>query len=99
MYLVPEVGQYLHDNALAKVQQAIAEYSSDAPYWFVSGFDSVYGEGATSPLYTDHTLFQARALIQKDPFAALAPYIDAPGVAIGDLYYIDNLISAIDAGG
>ena len=41
MFLVPELGQYLHDNALEKVQDALIEYSEIAPYWFVSMFDTI----------------------------------------------------------
>jgi hypothetical protein len=96
-YLTPELGQYLHDHALTEVQAAVNTYNLNAPYWFVSGFDASYGEGVNSILYNYHSLFQAKALILQEPWEELTKYIDEPGVAIGDLYYIDNLISALDA--
>jgi hypothetical protein len=96
-YLTPELGQYLHDHALNKVSAAVNEYSLNAPYWFVAGFDATFGEGVNSVLYHYHSLFQAKALILKEPWEELAKYIDEPVVAIGDLYYIDNLVSAIQA--
>jgi hypothetical protein len=99
LYLVPELGQYLHDNALSKVQQAFTEYNQVAPYWFVSKFGAVYGEGVTEHLYDYHAMFQAKALILQDSRQELAQYLDEPGVAVGDLFYIDNLISTIEAEG
>lgn len=96
-YLVPEVGQYLHDHSLSQVQQALTEYNQIAPFWFVASFDAVYGEGVKSPLYNYHSLFQAKALVLQEPLDELAKYVDVPGVAVGDLFYIDNLISAIQA--
>jgi hypothetical protein len=96
-YLTPELGQQLHDLALDRVQGAVDEYTMSAPYWFVSSFDATYGEGVNNPLYDYHSLFQAKALILKEPWEELAKYIDEPAVVIGDLYYIDNLISAIES--
>jgi hypothetical protein len=97
LYLTPELGQYLHDHALAKVQAAVAEYEQVAPYWFVASFGSTFGEGTTSSLYDYHGLFQAKALILKQPRADLSIYLDVPAVAVGDIYYLDNLIAIIEA--
>ena len=97
LYLVPELGQHLHDNALEKVQQALDEYYQVAPYWFVSRFGAVYGEGATAHLYDYHSVFQAKALILQESHQELAQYLDLPAVAVGDLYYIDNLIATLNA--
>jgi hypothetical protein len=36
MWMTPELGQYLHDNALSKVQAAVEEYQRITPYWFVA---------------------------------------------------------------
>ena len=63
MFLVPELGKYLHDHALAKVQGAIAEYEQIAPYWFVSFAEEGFGENALNPLYDGQALFMAKALI------------------------------------
>jgi outer membrane protein assembly factor BamB len=97
MYLTPELGQYLHDNALAAVQTAISEYELVAPYWFVGGFDESWGESATAEPYHLHGLFQAKSLILQRPWYELAKYLDEPFVHIGDLYYIDNLVSTLYA--
>ena len=100
MYLVPELGDYLHDNpaALAKVQEAMAEYEEIAPYWFVSRFEATFGEGGISPFYNYHAMFQAKALILQEPYDELVHYLDVPAVAVGDLFYIQNLITLIELG-
>ncbi|MFC1922174.1 PQQ-binding-like beta-propeller repeat protein [Chloroflexota bacterium] len=96
LFLVPELGQYLYENAQDKVQEAVDEYEQVAPYWFVSNFDAVYGEGTTAHLYDYHSMFQAKALILQESRAEIAHYLDVPAVAVGDLFYIDNLIATIE---
>lgn len=98
MYLVPELAQYLHDNALSKVQQAVDEYEYLTPYWFVSKAEVAFGEGVTTHLYDYHSIFQAKALILQEPYAELEKYIDVPAMAVGDLFYLQNLVTAIEAG-
>lgn len=97
MYLVPELGQYLHDNAYVKVQQALDEYENIAPYWFVSKAEVVFGEGVTAPLFDYPALFQAKAWILNENQEELVKYLDVPAVKVGDLFYIQNLIAAIES--
>jgi hypothetical protein len=96
IYLVPELGDYLNQNALAKVRAAVDEYHWIAPYWFVSRYDAVVDEGVVQPLY-DVTMLLARAYALKEPFNELSKYLDAPGFARGDLLYIQNLIAVIES--
>ncbi|MCC6606384.1 MAG: PQQ-like beta-propeller repeat protein [Anaerolineae bacterium] len=95
IYLVPELAEYLRDNALSKVNSAIAEYETVAPYWFVTFFSSAFAENAIAPLYDAHSLFMAKALIQEASGDELAQYIDQPGFATGDLFHIQKLVAAI----
>lgn len=97
MYLVPELGAYLHNNVLGEVQEAVDEYNEVAPYWFVSNFESTRGEGVIQHLYDYYTLFQAKAFILKESREELVKYLDVPGVQVGDLFYIQNLVAAIEA--
>jgi hypothetical protein len=97
MFLVPELGRYLHDHALERVRAAVAEYSNVAPYWFVAGFEATHGEGAVQHLFDYHALFLARAYILQEPRALLTKYLDVPGFQVGDLFYIQNLVAAIEA--
>jgi hypothetical protein len=99
MEMVPELAQYLNTNVPAKVQEALNEYYAIAPYWFVTRFDTTFAEGAIHHFYDYYTLFQARALFQGASFSKLARYLDVPAVPVGDLFYIHNLVTAIEAGG
>ncbi len=44
-----------------------------------------------------NALFQARALIGKECREELLKYLDVPAFEVGDLYYIQNLVAAIQA--
>jgi hypothetical protein len=98
MYLVPELGQYLHDAIYSEVQDAVEEYNEVAPYWFVPNFDATYHEGAVQHIYDPWAMLQAKALILQQPGADLVQYLDVPAFQVGDLYYIQNLIAVLDAG-
>jgi len=97
IYLVPELGQYLHDNALAKIQEAIDEYNYVAPYWFQTKTEQTFCEGVIQPLYDSNSLFQAKALILQEDREELLKYLDVPAFVRGDLFYIQNLIVTIQA--
>jgi hypothetical protein len=96
MYLVPELAQYLRDHALGAVSQAVQVYQKMTPYWFVSKSEEVVqGETDYNSLYHYHGLFQAKALILRQPYYELEKYLDVPAFAVGDLFYIDNLIASL----
>ncbi len=97
MYLTPELGQYLHDNALPAMTAAFNKYAADAPYWFVTNFEAAYNEITIQPIYDAAALFAAKAFIFKAPQGELVKYLDVPAVARGDLYYIQNLVYTIEA--
>ena len=96
MYMTPELGTYLNQNAKAKVQGAVNSYTMQVPFWSESLNREVFGENGSSPYQQTHALFQAKALILKEPYNELAKYLDAP-MMLGDLYYIDNLVAAIES--
>jgi hypothetical protein len=97
MYITPELGDYLRANALTKIQTAITEYNKIGPYWLSSRYDAAIGESATQNLYDYPAMFQAKAFILKEPRDQLTKYLDAPAFEKGDLFYIQNLITAIEA--
>lgn len=97
MFLTPELGAYLRQNALTKVQTALTEYESVASYWFVTGFDDTYGEGTVQPLYDSPALFQAKAWILNESYSNLAQWLDAPYFYRGDLFYIQNLATLLNS--
>ena len=97
LWLTPELGDYLRQQILPQVEEALAEYETVAPYWFVTRFESTLGEAALSTLYNSPALFQARAFILDQPRAELSKYLDVPAFARGDLFYLQNLVAAIEA--
>lgn len=98
LYLTPELGTYLRTHALAKVQEAVDEYNWVAPYWFVARYEASVSEGVQHQLYDYAALFQAKAYILQEPQADLVKYLDVPAFAVGDLFYIQNLVAALEAG-
>jgi len=97
MYLVPELGQHLRTHNLGEVAAALEEYNYVAPYWFVTKTEHMFCEGVINPLFDYSALFQARALILKEPREELLKYLDVPAFERGDLFYIQNLVAAIEA--
>jgi hypothetical protein len=97
IYMTPELGQYLHDHALSKVQTAFNSYVQNAPYWFVTNFEASYNEITLQHLYDYNALFSVKSMIFHATREDLAQYLDVPGFARGDLFYIQNLIDTIEA--
>ena len=97
LFLVPELGGYMNQQIASEVEEAVAEYEYIAPYWFVSRYEAAIGEGVNSPAYHYYGLFQAKAYILQESQAELSKYVDVPGFRRGDLFYIQNLVAAIEA--
>lgn len=97
MMLVPELGDYFHQNALPQMQEALDEYEYVAPYWFVARYESMIDEGTMSPLYNYAAMFSAKAYILHEPASELLKYLDTPAFDRGDLFYIQNLVAVLQA--
>ena len=99
MFLTPQLAACLRERALDKVRDACREYERIHPHWFVSRAEEGWGENSFNPLFDYHTLFQAKAMILKEPYQELAKHLDVPGFWRGDLYYLDNLCACLEAAG
>ena len=99
IYLTPELAEYLRNDSAtkAKIQEAVAEYTRVAPLWFVSKAEVAFGEGVINQAYDYQALFQAKAWILQEPRSELSKYLDIPSFAVGDLFYIQNLVAALEA--
>jgi outer membrane protein assembly factor BamB len=97
MYLVPELAEYMNQNAYDKVKAAIDEYNYIVPCWFVSKYDSTFEEGMLHQLYDYSAVFQAKAYILREPPEELEKYLDVPAFPVGDLFYIQNLVALLEA--
>ena len=98
IYLVPELADYLRNNAYGPVLTAIAEYERVAPYWFVSFFSGAFAENVLVTLHDAHALFMAKAIIVGETGDVLADYLDVPGFATGDLFYLQKLVLLLENG-
>lgn len=99
IFLTPELGQYLHDNIKPLIQEAANEYNYVEPYWFVSRYEGSTQENAIHNLHHTYALFQAKAWALKESRQELCRYLDVPAFMRGDVFYIHNLISTIEAEG
>lgn len=95
MYLVPELADVLRENNLNQVTAALAEYEAMIPYWFATFVSEGYAEDPTATLYDAHSLFMARVYILRTPADEMSRYLDVPGFAVGDLFYIDKLVALL----
>ncbi len=97
IWLVPELGTYLNQRLPTQMATAVADYEAVAPYWFVSRYEAAIGESVMSNLYNYYALFQAKAHILGESQSELIKYLDVPAFQRGDLYYIQNLVTALEA--
>lgn len=99
MYMVPELATYLKTNASANLLNVLNSYESKAPFWPIALSVETQGENGFVPYQVTHGLFQANAKIRGLDQATLSKYLDNPVVPTGDLFFIDNLVSTIEASG
>jgi hypothetical protein len=97
MFLTPELAERLREQSLDKVREACEEYEQVMPYWFVAKAEEGHGENTFNALFDYHVLFQAKAMILKEPYEELVKRLDVPAFWRGDLYHIDNLCAALEA--
>jgi hypothetical protein len=97
--MTPELGSAIRNDssALVRARLLFAENSSNAPYWFVNKFEATHGEGVFQHLYDVSSMFSAKSMILKEPREELIKFLDVPAFARGDLFYIQNLVAAIEA--
>jgi hypothetical protein len=101
-YMTPELADYLSANARSSdpdkdILSILQKYQDIAPYWMVAHNGETQGEFAIMPYQQTHSLFQALAMVKNAPREELVKYLDTPIVPVGDLYYIDNLVSVLEA--
>jgi len=94
--LVPELGRFLGEYARRQCVDALVSYDELHPYWFVAKGEDTNGEGVLQPLYDTSSSFQAKALLLGEDRRTLENYLDVPGFAVGDLFYIQNLTAALE---
>jgi outer membrane protein assembly factor BamB len=96
VFLTPELGDYMRQNN-SVISHAVSEYTYLNPLWFTAHIDNAWQEGIKHHLYDNPALFKAKAYVQRSSSTELSKYIDTPMFARGDLYYIQNLVTALEA--
>jgi hypothetical protein len=101
-YMTPELADYLATYARSidpnkDILSILQKYQEIAPYWMVAHNGETQGEFTIMPYQQTYSLFQALAMIKNASREELMKYIDSPIVPVGDLYYIDNLVSILEA--
>jgi hypothetical protein len=98
LYLTRELGVFMAQSSRATdIRAAIDEYTYLGPFWFMARGHNGFQETSSRHLYDAPTLFAAKAYVQGQSLADLSKYIDVPSFAVGDLFYIQNLVSALSA--
>ncbi|MBN2501165.1 MAG: hypothetical protein JXB38_10335 [Anaerolineales bacterium] len=110
--ITPEIGRYFSDNASLKADVLgsnayLNEYSlvrgeAMFPLWYMAqppAWTRYYGESASMPPDTRAMIFPLHAWVLDDSPEQLRIYVDVPDALIGDYYYMQNLVRAIEAYG
>jgi outer membrane protein assembly factor BamB len=101
-HMTPELADYLAINARSAdpnkdILVILQKYQDIAPYWMMAHNGETQGESALMPYQQTHSLFQGLAQIKKASRQELLKYLDTPIIPTGDMYYIDNLVSLLQA--
>jgi hypothetical protein len=104
-YLTPELARYINEQPELKrrleryVDQAVAVW----PLWWMAqapvGDWGYFDEGACAGPETRMMLFNYFAWVRQTPARELSLLVDVPDALIGDCYYLQNLVTAIEACG
>ena len=96
--LTPPLARFLADTAMAEQKNYLACIEEGLPTWYVTKAENAHATGEDayfSPLMS-WPVFQAKAMIFREPAASLAKCVDLP-YGRGDLYYLQNLVAALEA--
>ncbi len=96
--LTPALAAFLRDATMPEQRNYLAGIEAGLPTWFVAKAENLHaiGEDAYFSPLVSWPVFQARALIFREPRAKVARFVDLP-YGRGDLYYLQNLVAALDA--
>src|SRR3989344_4872437 len=98
--LFPETARFIKDNSVAAAQTHIDKITQNIPTWYITNSPAFVG-GETNRItpLTSYPVFQAYAQIFRKDYNFLKNRLDVPLAKVGDLYYLQNLVSTIKAYG
>ena len=94
--LVPEVGRFLHDYALEDVRSYVQTHELIDPYWFVPRSRGDPRRIVPCSLLPERGPVPGQGAVLGEPAEKLQLYLQCP-IALGDLYYLQNLSATIRA--
>jgi hypothetical protein len=98
LYMTPHLGQSMRSSAQqGTILNALNEYQYVCSNWFMARDHNAFQEAAAHHIYDSHALFLAKAYVARESQAELSKWIDVPWM-LGDLYYIQNVVAALEAG-
>lgn len=101
--LVPDVGHYLRDTnggAVIAYLDELTDYHDGQYLWYLTrlGVQNESGESSFHGPELAWSVFLAKAYVQGTDRSELQGYLDRPW-GLGDLYYLQKLVTAIEGGG
>lgn len=104
-YLTPEVARYIDGQPALK--RALESYAARAeavwPLWWMAqapvGDGGYFDEGACAGPEMRMMLFNYVAWVRHEPATQLSRWVGVPDALIGDCYYLQNLVTAIESWG
>lgn len=106
--ITPEIGRYLNADTGIRTQiLGTSEFGlpmliKKSPMWYMAQapqWNKFSGEGSGSVPFDRAMIFPIKNWIQNETAAQLRRYIDVPDAAVGDCYYLQNLVRVIEASG
>jgi hypothetical protein len=98
LYVTRELGQAMRASTRAgDIRAAVNEYLYVCPQWFIARDQNSFQESSAHHIFDSHALFLAKAYVGGESQAELSKWIDVPWM-LGDLYHIQNLVAALEAG-
>lgn len=96
--LTPPLARFLAETTMPELRNYLACIEEGLPTWYVTRAENLHaiGEDAYHSPYMSWPIFQAKAMIFREPAASLARYVDLP-YGRGDLYFIQNIAAALEA--
>jgi hypothetical protein len=97
LYMTPALGQAMRSSSQAgPIVGALNEYEYLCSYWFVARDSNTFQEASAHHFFDSHALFLTKAYVAGQSQQELSKWLDVPWVA-GDLYYIQNVVAALEA--
>jgi hypothetical protein len=99
LYMTPALGQAMRSSAQAStIVGALNEYEYVCPAWFMARDANTFQEGSAHHIFDSHALFLAKAYVALQTQPELSKWLDVPWMT-GDLYHMQNIVAALEAGG